>query len=76
MTVLSLQPLVAFWNQGGRLEPGQLLSAFPPYFSVESKQGVSLRAITSEERIRFLADVARQIADVPDGATVRFELRE
>jgi hypothetical protein len=72
VTVLRLQPLVEFWNQGGHLEPGQLLFAYPPYCVSASKKGVSLRAISCEERIWFLADLARRLAAVPDGTTVRF----
>jgi len=72
VTVLSPRPLVRFWNEGGHLEPGQLLSAIPPFCVSESKQEVSLRAIRCQDRIRFLADLARKIADLPDGAKVRF----
>ncbi len=64
---LSLEPLEEFRAGGGVLEPGQLLSVFPPFVLKESAAGVSYRAIATEDRIRFLADFARQIASVPDG---------
>jgi len=67
---LSLGPLEEFRVTGGTLAPGQLLSVFPPFVVRESATGVSYRAISAEERIRFLAGLARQISDVPDGAQI------
>jgi hypothetical protein len=72
---LSLQPLLRFLHDGGTLEPGQLLSVYPPY-CVKSEGAVSLRAIPNLERRRFLADFARQIRDVPDGRTIQFKVVE
>ena len=73
---LSLEPLEEFRAKGGMLEPGQLLSVYPPFVTEESKTGVSYRAIPTEDRIRFLADFARQIADVPDRARIRVQVRK
>jgi hypothetical protein len=70
---LSLEPLEEFRAQGGVLEPGQLLSVYPPFVMKESTAGRSYRAIATEERMRFLADFARQIAEVPEGG--RIEMR-
>lgn len=67
---LSIEPLEEFRANGGALEPGQLLSAYPPFVTKESAAGVSYRAISTEDRIRFLADFARQVADVPDGGRI------
>lgn len=72
VTYLSLEPLEEFRANGGVLEPGQLLSVFPPFVCQESAADVSYRAIPTEDRIRFLADLARQIADVPDGGRITF----
>ncbi|HXN50174.1 MAG TPA: SMI1/KNR4 family protein [Bryobacteraceae bacterium] len=72
---LSLQPLVQYSNEGGTMEPGQLLSVYPPYCSAESANGVSLRAISALERIRFLAYFAAQIRGVPDGAKLRMRVK-
>lgn len=71
---LRLQPLLEFERQGGRLEPGQLLSAFPPFCMTESSTGVSLRAVPVFDRLSFLANFARQVADRPDGAELRFRV--
>jgi hypothetical protein len=68
---LTLQPLLQFHSEGGELNPGQLLSAYPPFITKESGQGVRLRAISMFDRIGFLADFARQIAGVADGEKVR-----
>lgn len=67
---LSLQPLEEFRAGGGSLEPGQLLDVQPPFVFQESAAGVSYRAIPAGERIRWLAELARSIADVPDGGRV------
>ena len=71
---LSLQPLLQFQRDGGALEPGQLLAAYPPFCTEQSADGVHLAAIPADERRRFLADLAAQIHDVPDGGVIRFEL--
>ena len=58
---LALQPLLRHQQNGGSLEPGQLLSAYPPFIFKESADGVHLAAIPTLERRRFLADLASQI---------------
>lgn len=73
---LQLHPLVQFQRDGGRLEPGQLLAAYPPFITKEAANGVSLRAISSAERIAFLADMARQLATLSDGQQFRVVLTE
>jgi hypothetical protein len=70
---LSLQPMLQFYTDGGTLTPGQLLNVYPPFCTKEAAKSVSLRAIPTLERIRFLADLARQLATIPDGTQVRFE---
>ena len=69
--VLSLQLLQRFRGEGKSLPPGQLLSVYPPLCTKEAAGGVSLKAIPVCERIRFLADLAAQIRDLPDGSKVR-----
>lgn len=67
---LSLEPLVRFNNHGGTLLPGQLLSVYPP-FCVKEGLERSLKAIPIAKRIASVADLARQIHEVPDGQTIR-----
>lgn len=68
---LSLEPLRSFINDGERLRPGELLSAWPPFCAKESKNGVSLKAMPALERLRALANLASQLQAVSDGSKVR-----
>lgn len=71
---LSLQPLLRFQSEGGTLQPGQLLSAAPPFCCLESGADVSLRAVAALDRQAFLVDFSKEIADVPDGGKIRIRL--
>jgi hypothetical protein len=71
---LNLPPLEQFWEDGGRLLPGQLLSVYPPFVAKESAAGVSLRAVPAADRMVFLASLARQLHDVPDGSRIEFKI--
>ena len=73
--LLSLSLLRQFESEYGPLEPGRLLSVYPPLCTREAAAGVSLRAIPTLERIRFLADFASQISSVRDDTTVQFNVR-
>jgi hypothetical protein len=68
---LSLQLLEQFRIQGGCLEPGQLLSVYPPLCTTEAANGVSLKPIPAVERIRYLADFAAQISSVSNGSKIQ-----
>jgi hypothetical protein len=63
---LSLEPLLQFQQEGGDLEPGQLLSAYPPFCTEESENGVSLSAVPSLERRLFLAEFASRMRETPE----------
>ena len=67
---LMLGPLVAFWNEGGVLAPGQLLSVYPPLVA-EHNGRYSYRAISAADRLGALASIASQARDLPDGTTAR-----
>jgi hypothetical protein len=71
---LSLNPLVRFQQDGGALEPGQLLSAAPPFCFEQPAEGVNLRAVPADERRRFLAELAAQLRDVQDGDYVEIKI--
>jgi hypothetical protein len=71
---LHLHPLLQFQREGGTLAPGQLLSAYPPFCVTQSGREVSLRAISARDRLGFLADLARQIHDLPEGARIEFKV--
>jgi hypothetical protein len=73
---LDLSPLRQFEAQGGTLAPGQLLSVYPPYvFATEGSGQRSFKAIPAADRLAFLAHLAAQIADLPDGTPVEFIIR-
>jgi hypothetical protein len=76
VTVLSPQPLMQHRLDEGELAPGMLLHAYPPFCIKPSAAGVSLRAIPAGELIRAHADLARQLASVPDGTPVRMRAGE
>ncbi len=73
---LNLEPLEEFWGHGGELEPGQLLSVMPPIVVAQKDTRYSYRAINALDRLRFLADFAKQIRDLPEGATISFRFEE
>ncbi|WAC18698.1 hypothetical protein OVA24_15825 [Luteolibacter sp. SL250] len=59
------------------LQPGQGFLAYPPFCVKESEGGASsFKAVPMDELIRFHADLARQIADLPDGGTLEFEMTD
>lgn len=71
---LSLEPLLQFLNDNGVLQPGQLLSAYPLFCTTNAKDGVSLHAISSQERIAFLASFAAQTSSLPDGTAITIKV--
>jgi hypothetical protein len=66
IATLSLEPLQRFERDGGRLEPGELLAAYPPFCTKEAEDGVSLRAVPALDRLAWLADFAAQIGAAPE----------
>ena len=71
---LNLGPLEAFRAEGGRLEPGQLLSVYPPYCVDTGTANRSFRAVAAADRIRFLASLAAQIRNLPDATAIEFKI--
>ena len=67
---LSLEPLLQLHHEGGALEPGQLIHAYPPFCTKEAAQGVSLRVVPARELIGFHAELAAQLP--PDGGHIEF----
>jgi hypothetical protein len=61
---------------GHRMQPGQLLHAYPPFCFQESGAGASLAPLPASEVILFHADLARQIRDIPDGGQVEFKVTD
>jgi hypothetical protein len=65
-----------FLNAGlqHKLEPGQLLHAFPPFCFDNEGKDVSLAPIPAQQLISLHADLARQIRDVPDGGQIKIKV--
>jgi hypothetical protein len=57
-----------------KLEPGQLLHAYPPFCMKEAAKGCSLQAVPAGELILFHAELAARLKDVPDGGKIRFSV--
>ncbi|GAC1654160.1 MAG: hypothetical protein NVS4B3_17880 [Gemmatimonadaceae bacterium] len=72
---LSLEPLVDFERSGGTLEPGQLLTVYPP-FCTQAAGPRSIDAIPAADRLAFLAELAAQLHDLPDGGTISFKIAD
>lgn len=71
---LGLHPLLQFHQEGGKLQPGELINIYPPFCMKESGDGVSLRPVPARERHAFLWDMAAQLRDLPEGAGVEFRV--
>jgi hypothetical protein len=68
---LEMHPLLQYINERGQgLDPGKLLSVYPPFCTAESGAGVDLRAISTLDRRRFLIEFAFSLRQVPDGAKI------
>ncbi len=63
---LKMQPLLHYQHQeGGILEPGHLLMAYPPLFTEEAAQGVELKPLPAQELIPLHAEIARRLSTPP-----------
>jgi hypothetical protein len=72
---LNLAPLEAFRAAGGVLQPGQLLSVYPPYCVDAADALRSFRAIAAADRLGFLSSLAAQLRALPDGTAVKFDIQ-
>ena len=61
-------------SRGLNRPPGTDLAEYPPFVFKESEQGVSVRAIPSHENRTLGAMIMWQLRDLPDGASVKFEI--
>jgi len=76
ITLLSLGHLAQYEGTGETLRPGELLMEWPPFVVEGSEKGVTLRRIPAQERLEFLADIAKQLRGVADGTKVEFKVGE
>jgi len=73
---LQPEPLLRFREDGGDLEPGCLLLAYPPFCTAESAEGVTLKDVPCDELLHFHADFARQIRGLEDGQKIRVKVTD
>ena len=71
---LSLHLLASYHQHQGFLEPGHLVHTMPPLCMKPPEKKLALKAAPAPNVVLFLADFARQIEDVPDGAKVNLRL--
>lgn len=70
---LKTQPLDGLRASGQELAPGQVVAVIPPLvIRIEGER--SYKAVPAEKQARFRADIARQLAHVPDGAQIRLQM--
>jgi hypothetical protein len=69
---LGLEPLRSFQQQGGVLQPGQLVSVFPPFcIAINGGMSQTLEAVAISERLAWLVNLYEKIKNLPDGQTIQ-----
>lgn len=67
----------AFLNVGdARVEPGQLMLAYPPFCFDGPASKSTFSAVSTLEVIAFHANIAGQLKDVPEGAKIEFKVED
>ncbi len=73
--ILGLQPLILFEKKGKKLIPGQLLNAYPPFCTKESRSGVSITAVPFDEQIKYLSQLSSFLGNIPDGEIFKITVK-
>lgn len=76
LTILGMEPLLQFKEEGHSLQPGELLAEYPFFCTQEAENGVSLSAVPAMERRFFLAKLYREMQTIPEGGTLNVEITE
>lgn len=71
---LGMQPLQRYQQDGGALQPGQVLHVYPPFCTQEAASGVSLKAVPFGEAIAFLSAFARQAPGLAPGQQLQVKV--
>jgi len=74
VAALQLEPFLSFYRDGGRLQPGELLMAYPPFCTREAEAGVSFKAVPADQRLAFLADFSAKVSKLPEGARISIQV--
>ena len=62
--------------QPAQLEPGQLLLAYPPFCFDAAGANIEFSPLPASEVIKFHAQIAAQLKDVPEGAKIEFKVQD
>ncbi len=73
---LSLELLATYHEQFGSLEPGRLIHTMPPLCLKRPEKNLAMKSVPAGAAIAFLANFARQIAEIPDGTEINLRLFE
>jgi len=71
---LGMEPLLQLQNEGGKLEPGELIHAYPPFCTTEAENGVSLKAVPATEALLYLANLSKQLSNLDEGQNFEVKL--
>ncbi|MCG8388139.1 MAG: SMI1/KNR4 family protein [Cytophagales bacterium] len=72
---LSLNPLLQYRKDGGTLEPGELLNAYPPFsMKAEPERMYSIKNVPALEQRSYLADFYKQTKNLKDGQQIKVKV--
>lgn len=74
--ILPVDVIAAQRAEGKPLAPGTQLFAYPPLFSPESREGVTVGAVDAVEAMRFRGQLATRIRDLPPGSRLEIKIEE
>ncbi len=69
-TILGYEPAQALEAVGGKLEPGQLVSAYPPFCIASETVRREFKPVAALSRRGWLAGLAARMRELPDGAEI------
>jgi hypothetical protein len=71
--VLGYEPAQAIEAVGGRLEPGQLISVYPPFAISAESVAREFKPVAALTRRGWLAGLAAKMRDLPDGTEIEIK---
>ncbi len=76
LEALGLHPLLQLRQSTGKtLEPGELISVWPPLCSEEAAGGVAVKAVPVRDRLDFLADFSARVTETGRGGKLQIEIK-
>lgn len=74
--LLAREAFAGWAAEHGKLPHGEQLQAYPPFSFAGEDDDVTLEAVDAIENMLFHGEIARAIADIPEGVRVRIEFTE